>query len=439
MIRDRITGGGVVQLRRELGLAGAVVTGLGSIVGTGVFVSLAVAAGMVGPAVIPALAAAALVAACNGLSSAQLAANHPVSGGTYEYGYRFLHPTAGFVAGIMFLSAKSASAATAALGFSGYVLGAFGVTDVTMRIVGALVAVALVTVVVLSGLRRTGAVNAVIVSVTVGSLLFFVVLGLANVPEIAGRFEPFLTPEAGDSALTAFLGATAFLFVSYTGYGRIATLGEEVKEPRRVIPRAVVVTLLVSMLLYAGVAVTGVSLLGSDGLADAAARGAAPLEEAARATGLVWLPIVLAVGAAAAMFGVLLNLLLGLSRVFLAMGRRGDMPRFLARIDSAGRTPAPAVLAAAAIVAAITFVGEVRVTWSFSAFTVLVYYALTNAAALRISGQGRLFPRWVSAAGLVLCLGLAVFVELSILAIGAGIIVVAALVSLVLQRMRRGA
>src|SRR5690606_21506658 len=89
--------------------------------GTGVFVSLGLAAGSAGPAVVAAVAIAAFVALCNALSSAQLAARHPVSGGTYEYGYTYLSPAAGFTAGWMFLCAKSASAATAALGFAGYV------------------------------------------------------------------------------------------------------------------------------------------------------------------------------------------------------------------------------------------------------------------------------------------------------------------------------
>ena len=100
------------QLKRELGVLGATLMGLGSIVGTGVFVSIGIAAGIAGPAVILAIAIGALVATCNGLNSAQLAANHPVSGGTYEYGYKYLTPWLGFTAGWMFLLAKTASAAS---------------------------------------------------------------------------------------------------------------------------------------------------------------------------------------------------------------------------------------------------------------------------------------------------------------------------------------
>jgi APA family basic amino acid/polyamine antiporter len=101
-------------MRREINLFGAVMMGMGSILGTGVFVSIGMAAETAGPQVLLAIGIAAVVAICNGLSSAQLAALHPVSGGTYEYGYRWLSPTFGFIAGWTFVCAKSASAATAA-------------------------------------------------------------------------------------------------------------------------------------------------------------------------------------------------------------------------------------------------------------------------------------------------------------------------------------
>jgi APA family basic amino acid/polyamine antiporter len=112
-----------------------------------------------------------------------------------------------------------------------------------------------------------------------------------------------------------------------------------------------------------------------------------------------------------AMLGVLLNLLLGLSRVLLAMARRGDAPGPLAAIEAGSGSPRRAVLAVGAAIALIALVGDVRVTWSFSAFTVLVYYAITNLAALRLPRAARLFPRWISVAGLAGCLGLAFWVE----------------------------
>lgn len=406
------------QLTRGVGVGGALMLGLGSMVGTGVFVSLGVAAGITGPSVIVAVVIAAGVAACNALSSAQLAAAHPVSGGTYEYGYRFLVPLLGFAAGWMFLVAKSASAATAAIGLAGYLLTAIAPDHVGLaRIVAPLLVIA-VTATVAAGIRRSTQVNTVIVTVTITTLLFFVV---TSIPRISGdSFLPFFDPEPGRSAPRALLYAAALSFVAFTGYGRIATLGEEIADPARNIPRAIAATVVVTGLLYVAVAASGVGIMGADGMAAAVETSGAPLEVAAERTMGTTGRIVLTVGASTALAGVLLNLVLGLSRVLLAMGRRADMPRALGVVT--GGTPRAAVIVMGIVVAAISIIGNIRLTWSFSAVTVLVYYALTNLAALRLTTEQRRFPRWVSVLGLVGCLGLAAFVDLTVVAAAAGVL-----------------
>ncbi len=406
-------------LRRVVGLPGAVLLGLGSMVGTGVFVSVGIAAGVAGPSVVAATLIAALVATANGLSSAQLAAAHPVSGGTYEYGYLWLSPAFGFTAGWMFMLAKSASAATAALGLAGYLLDAVGVShgrwDIVLAVAGALA----ITAFVAGGIRRSNRGNALVVGVALTGLVLLVAFALPTaVAEGASRFTPFL-PEAGDGdGVRALLHGSALMFVAYTGYGRIATLGEEVREPGRVIPRAIIVTMVVVTVLYLGVAATGVGVLGAESFGRAAETTAAPLEAVARALGTPLLAEALAVAAIAAMAGVLLNLVLGLSRVLLAMARRSDAPAFLARVDAERSSPVASVWACGVAIAAISLVGDVRATWSFSAFTVLVYYAITNLAALRLPADQRLFPRWIAAAGLVGCLGLAFWVRREVWLLG---------------------
>lgn len=403
---------GAPRLKRELGLFAAVMMGLGSVVGTGVFVSIGIAAGIAGPAVVLAIAIGAVVATFNGLSSAQLAANHAVSGGTYEYGYRFLSPAFGFTAGWLFLIAKSASAATAALGFAGYVLGAFGSEARGWFIPLALAAVAVLTLVVLAGIRRSNLVNIVIVSITLSVLVFFVVAGLPlALANGRGFFTPFFAAADGRGSLQSVLYAAALMFVAYTGYGRIATLGEEVRDPFRTIPRAIVATLLITMAVYLAVAAVAVGSVGSGVLGSAASSLAAPLEVVSRAFSFPGAPQILAFGAVTAMLGVLLNLILGLSRVLLAMGRNRDMPAAFGRLNAAGTTPPAAVVVVGLIIAGLTLVGDVKTTWSFSAFTVLIYYAITNLAALFIPAGSRLYPKWIAAAGLVSCLSLAFFVE----------------------------
>lgn len=398
------------RLARVVGVPGAVWMGLGSILGTGIFVSLGIAAGVAGPSVILAVAAAAVVATCNGLSSAQLAASHPVSGGTYEYGYRYLNPALGFTAGWMFLCAKSASAATAALGFAGYVLVAGGQSGMTVRIVLALAAIGLVAGVVASGMHRSNRTNAVIVSLTLAALLVFVLSGIPSALDGASLHLHGLFDIPADG-VGGLLHATALMFVAYTGYGRIATLGEEIRDPRRGIPKAIVLTLLATMAIYVTVAFVAVAAVGAPGMAEATLAAAAPLEVVARGFGFPGVAWVVAAGAVTAMLGVLLNLLLGLSRVLLAMSRRGDMPRGLARLDGEQASPRRAVFVVAVLVAALAMTGSVKLTWSFSAFTVLVYYALTNLAALRLPEESRLYPRWVPACGLVSCLGLVFWIE----------------------------
>jgi len=365
--------------------------------------------------VLIAIGLAALVATCNGLSSAQLAASHPVSGGTYEYGYRYLRPSLGFTAGWVFLLAKSASAATAALGFSGYLLDFLGIDSARWLTPLALLAVLVLTLIVLGGIRRSSVANTVIVSVTLLALTVFVLAGLGKVQAV--NFKPFFVA-TGREGLAGLLQATALMFVAYTGYGRIATLGEEVREPQRTIPRAIIVTLLVSMVLYVAVAFVSVGAVGADALALTAGKLAAPLEAAARTFGLPGVPALVAVGAITAMLGVVLNLILGLSRVLLAMGRRRDMPPVVARLNAQGTTPIVAVPVMGAVIAVLVLIGDVKTIWSFSAFTVLVYYALTNLAALQLQTSERRYPRWLAWVGLVACLFLAFWVETRIWVLG---------------------
>jgi APA family basic amino acid/polyamine antiporter len=411
-----------VGLRRELGLLGAVTLGMGSIVGTGVFVSIGIGAEVAGGWVLLAILLASLIAMCNGLSSAQLAALHPLSGGTYEYGYRWATPQLGFTAGWMFLCAKSASAATAALGFSGYLLRSLELDVDRWLVPTAWAAVAVLTALVLSGIKRSAVVNLLIVGVTLGSLAFFVAAGTPVA--VARSRQNLIDPMLDRTQLSGIWKATALMFVAYTGYGRIATLSEEVKRPERTIPRAVITVLLAAMLLYAAVAFVGLGTVGAAEYAAATRRDVAPLQVIAGEFGVPWGSTILTVGAITAMLGVLLNLLLGLSRVLMAMGRRGDMPAVVATVNARTGDPSIATLTIAAVIAGLTALRDVRLTWSFSAFTVLVYYALTNLCALRIDRADRRYPSWIAVCGLLGSAFLAFWVERKVWLAGLALIAV---------------
>lgn len=407
-------------LQRVIGLTGATLIGLGSMLGTGIFVSIGIAAGVTGPWVIFAILLAALVACCNALSSAQLAASHPVSGGTYAYGYRYLHPALGFTAGWMFLCAKTASAATAALGFAAYLLHLFQLPFASITPVAA-ITVALLTLLAASGMRRTNLTNTVIVAITLCSLGLFSLSGSVYLLQQDGKYlNSFFTPDTlnpGD-----FLYATALMFVAYTGYGRLATLGEEVKQPRTTIPKAIMLSLLFSALLYVWVTLVALGVTGWEQLASATRHWPTPLEMAANTITIPGLPIVVIVGACTAMLGVLLNLILGLSRTVLAMGRQQDLPKRFAVISGKHQTPAAAIIGIGISILGLVAIGNVKTTWSFSAFTVLIYYAITNLAALRLPKTERRYPAIIAWIGLFACLFLAFWVPLAIGISGLGLI-----------------
>jgi len=393
-------------LARTIGLIGAIGFGLGAMVGTGVFVYTGVGAGLAGAAVLLSLVLAGIAAGCNGLASAELAMHYPRSGGTYEYAGRLLSPWAGFMAGWLFLAAKTTSAAATAIGFGAYV----GSLTSVPPLVASGMLVGGVTILNFFRLTKAGAVNWVLVAASVAALGAFMLTGVSQVS--TERFSPF-----APQGLHGVLSGAALLFVAYAGYGRIATLGEEVENPRRNIPIALVVSLAFAALLYIGVTAVAVGSIGADAFA-LAAKGGAPLQAAA---GPRWVKAALAVGAAAALGSVFLNLMLGLSRMAFAMGRGADLPRAFSKVNAAS-SPYVSVAFVGIVVAALLAVRNIVGLLSVSAFTVLVYYGLTNLAALRLKRHERLVHPIVPVAGLAFCLALALAIPPLQLAIGAGIL-----------------
>ncbi len=399
---------GARALRRELGTLDAVGIGFGAIVGAGIFVVTGVAAGIAGPALLVALAIAAVAATCNALSSAQLAAAYPQSGGTYEYGYRVLNPWAGFAAGWMFLASKIAAAGTVALGLAGY-LGAL-LPGVPPRAVAA-GAIALFTALNYFGIRRSSRVNLAIVAVSLGALVVFVAAGAGSFS--LERLRPF-----APAGWRGILQAAALLFFAYTGYARIATLGEEVREPRRTIPRATVITIAGAVALYLAVAAVAVGAAGAEALAATAA----PLQAAARSFPYPGIATVVSAGGVTAMLGVILSQLLGLSRMAFAMARRGDLPRVFAHVHPRHGVPDRAVLAVGALAAVVAATGTLAGVAAAASFAILVYYGLANLAALRMPRAERLYPDVVAAVGLVTCTVLALALPTRVIATGAAIL-----------------
>ncbi|MGB2571130.1 APC family permease [Micromonospora citrea] len=401
------------QLRRRLGVPEAVLIGLGSMLGAGVFVVFAPAAASAGGAgLLVALALAGFIAFCNATSSARLAARYPESGGTYVYGRERLNPFAGFLAGWGFVVGKTASCAAMALTIGAYLWPG------QARLV-AVAAVVAVTAVNLRGIAKTAAATTALVVVVL------VVLGLVAVSGLVSGDVRLDRLGAGGGSVGGVLTAAGLLFFAFAGYARIATLGEEVRDPARTIPRAVPLALGVVLAIYLVIAVVAVGVLGADRLASSAA----PLVDVVTAAGLPGLAWVVRAGATVAVTGVLLSLLAGVGRTLLAMARRRDVPAALAAVHPVHRVPHRAELAVAAVVVVVVALGDVRGAIGFSSCTVLVYYAITNASALTLGGEpGRKLPvRALAVAGLVGCLLLAVSLPPASVLAGFGVLALGAL------------
>ncbi|MFI7213597.1 APC family permease [Micromonospora maritima] len=399
------------RLARRLGVPDAVVIGLGSMLGAGVFVVFAPAASAAGGVgLLVALALAGFIAFCNATSSARLAARYPESGGTYVYGRERLHPFAGFVAGWGFVVGKTASCAAMALTVGAYVWPG------RARLVAVLAVVA-VTAVNLRGVGKTATATRVLVGVV---LTVLTVVAVTGAPQVAvDRLGG-----GGDIGARGVLTAAGLLFFAFAGYARIATLGEEVRDPERTIPRAVPLALGAVLAVYLTLAVVALGVLGTERLAAASA----PLVEVVTAAGRPGLAWLVRAGAAVAVTGVLLSLLAGVGRTTLAMARRHDLPAALAAVHPRHRVPHRAELAVAAVVIVVVALGDVRGAIGFSSCTVLVYYAITNASALTLGRDpARKLPvRALAALGLVGCLLLAVSLPLPSVLAGFGVLALGA-------------
>ncbi|MGY4710807.1 APC family permease [Mycolicibacterium sp. CBM1] len=395
----------VSPLQRRLGVTDAVIIGLGSMVGAGIFVALAPAAAAAGSWLLVGLAVAGVVAYCNANSSARLAARYPQSGGTYVYGRERLGEFWGYLAGWSFVVGKTASCAAMALTVGFYVWPAYAHAV-------AVAAVVLLTAVNYRGIQKSALLTRVIVSVVLAVLSAVVVIVATSGHFDTGRLE--LT----DGGVRGVLQAAGLLFFAFAGYARIATLGEEVRDPARTIPRAIPIALIITLVIYAVVAVGVLGVLGASRLATATA----PLAEAVSAAGAGWLEPVVRAGAAVAALGSLLSLILGVSRTTLAMARDRHLPAGLAVVHRRFGVPHRAELAVGGVVATLAAVADLRGVIGFSSFAVLVYYAIANASAWTLRPARCLVP----AAGLTGCVVVAlalppqsVFVGVAVLAVGA--------------------
>jgi APA family basic amino acid/polyamine antiporter len=396
-------------LERRLGTGDAVVIGLGSMIGAGVFSAFAPAAAAAGSGLLIGLALAAGVAYCNAVASAQLAAQYPTSGGTYVYGRERLGEWWGFLAGWGFVVGKTASCAAMALTFASYSVPG---SEWAQRLT-ALAAVVVLTAANYRGITRTAGLARLLVAASVLALVIVVVTIAAS-----GETDSSNLSDWG-GGVYGVLQAAGLLFFAFAGYARIATLGEEVREPEHTIPKAIPLALGITVVLYAAVGLTSLLAAGPDALAASTA----PVATAVKLAGAAWAEPVVRVGAAVASLGALLALIAGIGRTSLAMARHGDLPRWLAAVHPRYRVPGHAELAVAAVVSVLVLTTDLRGAIGFSSFGVLTYYAIANAAAYTQPPERRRWPRALNVVGLGACAVLVVTLPIS--AVIAGVCVLA--------------
>ena len=382
------------ELARRLGTFDAVIIGLGSMLGAGVFAAFSPAAAVAGAGLLIGLAIAALVAYCNATASAQLAAQYPTSGGTYIYGREQLGTWWGFLAGWGFVVGKIASCAAMALTFAVYLV------SPPWQRPAAIAAVIILAAVNYYGITRTAALTKIIVAAVLAILALVVIASLSS-STLPSSAESWDVLSAGWYGV---LQSAGLLFFAFAGYARIATLGEEVREPERTIPRAILIALTIVVLIYLAI---GASILIAIGAAGVAATPA-PLAAAVNAAGWTWASWLVRLGAAAAALGALLALIAGVSRTTLAMARHDDLPRWLAAVHERHQVPHHADVAVAGLVCILILLTDLRAAIGFSSFGVVLYYLIANVAAYTQDRERRRFPRILQIIGMIGCATLVV-------------------------------
>jgi basic amino acid/polyamine antiporter, APA family len=395
-------------LARRLGLTDATLIGLGSMIGAGVFAAFTPAAQAGGSGLLVGLAVAALVAFANATSSAQLAAVYPTSGGSYVYGRERLGHWWGFFAGWSFVIGKTASCAAMALTFAAYAAPAGWERPVA---VAAVVALATVN---LFGITRTALLTRVIVVIVLVVLAVVVAAGASTgLPALA------VTGSLIAGGWYGILQSAGLLFFAFAGYARIATMGEEVRDPARTIPLAITLALSATVLIYAVIGVVVLGVLGPDGVAATPT----PLSATVGAAGWAWATPVVRVGAAAASLGALLALIAGIGRTTLAMARERDLPGWLAAVHPRFSVPYRAEIGLALVVIALVATVDLRGAIGFSSFGVLLYYVIANASAVTQPREQRRYPRALQIFGIAGCLALVITLPPLSIVVGVAVLV----------------
>ncbi len=395
------------KLKRAIGLWSAVAINVGAIIGGGIFVVTGIVAGYAHSALIISMVIAGIIAFLTATSFAKLTAWQPVEGSVYEYGRQLVSPYAGFLAGWMWIVANTFTGAAVSLGFAGYLTSALPNLQATIPIVGGIaISTASVIAAVLCvcftalniiGAKESAKVNNVLVVTKLVILAFFVVFGVLYVK--SGNFLPF------EPLTSGVLFGSFFIFFAYGGFARIAVLAEEVKDAKRNVPRAMLLSLGISMAVYVLVGLVAVGLLGSGGLSTSAS----PLTSAIGVSGNMAAMQVVSFGGLVATASVLLTAILGVSRMAFSMARGSDFPKKLSQLHSRFLTPYWAIIATGAVMSLLVLFIDLTAVVAVSTFALLFNYSITNISAYKLKTDSSL-RRFLPLLALATCILLLVFI-----------------------------
>lgn len=399
--------------KKQIGLAGTLAIGLASMLGAGVFVVFRDAYLFAGSWLYAALGLAALVASLNAASVYQLARQVDRPGGTYAYARVYRNDTWSFLAGFAFVFGKIGSIAAIALVFGEYAWP-------QQKHLAAALAILVMVIINVLGIQRTAGVAAVLSIITTGFLILTIAVGSDPTAGMPRRFATYYPDvlQLPTGPTWGILTGASLIFFAFAGYARVATLGNEVRDAKRNIPKAIALSLggvLVLYLLLTGVLtkVLGTKLASSE----------APFVAYFNALGfhLDWLVLMVA---SVASLGSILALLAGVSRTAAEMASDRELPRLFASRNRFG-SPWVAEVLIAIGASALLFVGDLSSVIGFSSFSVLFYYSVAHLSALGQPSDERLLPQGIPALGLALCLLLALSVPGPAVVVSVAILVVA--------------
>ena len=399
----------------QLGLGGAIVIGLASMLGAGVFVVFGSAYQISANLIFVSIAIAAVVAGLNSWAIYQLAKQVDRPGGVYAYSRTYLNDTWSFLSGFAFVFGKIASIAAIALVFQTYVL-----PEVPFW--PSVAAITVLTFINILGINRTALVATVLSATTIGFFLVLIVTGMASPGE---KFAETMQLIPQNPIQSVLVGA-GVVFFAFAGYARVATLGDEVRDAKRNIPKAIVISLAFVLVLYLVLAYVLLDDVGT----QLNTVGAPVSFLSNQVLGVGWVaPIV----AAMAGLGSMLALLAGVSRTAASMAEDRELPKSIKMRNRFG-SPwlAEVIIAAGAI--ALTSAGKIVWVIGFSSFSVLFYYTVGHLTAIAQPKEERVMPRWLNVVGILLCLTLAISFGLETFAISVGLLGLAAAVRGLWQR-----